>query len=95
MALNLTPYLADLAGAGGALQALAQQRHHLAVFAAALASVLVEDDFVEGGAQDLGLFADVLVAPVACAADHHRAVLSRHGVDSRATSARMASGLWP
>jgi hypothetical protein len=33
---------------------------------------------VEGGAQDAGLLADVLVAPVAGAADDHRAPLGRH-----------------
>jgi hypothetical protein len=56
-------------------EALAQQAEHLAVGAAALALVLVEDDVVEGVAEDLGLLADVLVAPVAGAADDHAAAL--------------------
>src|SRR5260370_15183588 len=40
----------------------------------------VEDDVVEGLAQDLGLLGDVLVAAVARAADDHAAALRGHGV---------------
>ena len=68
-----------MAGAARALQAVAQQAQHLAVGAAALAGVLVQQHLVEGSAQDLGLGADVLVAAVAGAADHHRAAAGRHG----------------
>jgi hypothetical protein len=63
----------------GARQAFAQQGHHLAVGAAALGGVLVQDHVVEGGAQDHGLLADVLVAAVAGAADDHAAALAGHG----------------
>ncbi|KAF5275155.1 hypothetical protein FQA39_LY18673 [Lamprigera yunnana] len=68
-----------VAGAGGALQAKLQQGQHFAVFAPALAGVLVEDDVVEHAAQDAGLLDDVLVAPVACAADDDAALVGGHG----------------
>jgi hypothetical protein len=60
-------------GARRALQAFAQQRQHFAIGAAALAGVLVQDHVVERRAQDARLPADVLVAPIAGAADDHRA----------------------
>ena len=81
MARN-SPRISSTAVARLALrQAFAQQGQHFAVGATALALVLVEDDLVEGIAEDLGLLADVLVAAVTGAADHHHAPLGRHGLD--------------
>src|SRR5471030_8472 len=71
--------LVDPRGARRAVQALAQQRHHFAVDAAALTCVLVQHHVVESAAEDLGLLRDVLVAPVAGAGNDHRAALGRHG----------------
>ena len=78
----------------GARQAFAQQADDFAIGAAALGGVLVQDHVVEGGAQDHGLHADVLVAPVARTADDHAAALAGQGI-SRPAPGRMASGLWP
>ena len=71
-----------VAGAFGALQALAQQGEDFAVGAAALAGVLVEDDVVEGCAEDAGLLADVFIAPVARAADDDAAAARGHVADA-------------
>ncbi len=92
---KLAADLVDLARADRALQALAQQAHHLAVGAAALGRVLCRDHIIEGLAQDRGLVADVGIAPVARAADDHRALLRRRGCP-RPRPARMAVPvLWP
>ena len=61
-------------------QALAQQSHDLAIGATALALVFVHHHFFKRIAQNLGDLADVLVAPVARPADHHRASARRHGL---------------
>src|SRR5256885_11072141 len=63
--VELTLDLGHVVGARCALQALLQQGQDFTVGAAALAGILVEDDVVEGLAQDLGLLGDVLVAAVA------------------------------
>jgi len=77
-----------VAGAFGALQTLAQQGEDFAVGAAALAGVLVEDDVVEGCAEDAGLFADVFIAPVARAADDDAAAArGRRRVASKSATA--------
>jgi len=68
-----------LLGTFGIDQALAQQRQHFAVAAATLALVFKQHHFIKGIAQDFGLLADVLVAPVAGTADHHGAAAGRHG----------------
>src|SRR5690606_21638797 len=62
-------------------QALPQQREYFAVAAAALALVFVEDHLVERLAENLGLAPDVLVAPVAGAADDHEAAVCGHRFD--------------
>ena len=93
MATN-SPRISSTCWVRGALQALAQQRDDLAVGAAALGGVLVEQHAVEGRAEDLRLLADVLVAAVAGGADDHAAALRRHGLDG-SHQARIASGLWP
>src|SRR5574343_1066985 len=71
----------DALGAPGVGQAVEQQADDLAVGAAALAGILVENHIVEGVPEDLGLLPDVLVAPVAGAADDDRAADRRHVVD--------------
>jgi hypothetical protein len=89
--------LPDFGSPLGVLEAELQQRQDFAVGAAALALVLIEDDLIEGVAEDLGLLADVFVAPVAGAADDDgAAAVGLYGILSMAlTRAWMASGLWP
>jgi hypothetical protein len=60
-------------------QALSQQGNHFTVLSAALALVFIQDDLVKRVAQNFGLLADVLVAPVSGTADDHRAACGRHG----------------
>jgi hypothetical protein len=79
MAMN-SPRISSTCWCAARRQAFAQQGHHLAVGAAALGGVLVQDHVVEGGAQDHGLLADVLVAAVAGAADDHAAALGGQGI---------------
>ena len=62
----------------------AQQRHHLAVGAAALGLRPGRGARRRRRRRGFGLLADVLVAPVAGAADDDRAALGRHGVDRAA-----------
>src|SRR5690606_16340181 len=62
-------------------QSLAQQLHHFAVGASALALVFVEDHIVERIAEDFRLAADVVVAAIAGAADDDRAAVRRHRFD--------------
>src|SRR5574344_2360977 len=69
-----------VAGARCAFQPLAQQGEHLAIGTATLAGVLVKDHVVESRAQDARLLDDVLVTPVARAADDHAALVCRHGI---------------
>ena len=89
---------ADLVDVAGALGALAGPARSSAITSPSARprwhGVLVEDHVVEGVAEDRGLVADVAVAAVAGAADHHRARLAGM-VSTAATSARIASGLWP
>jgi hypothetical protein len=94
MAMNSPVDFLDMPGAGCAGQAFTQQRHHFAIAAAALGGVLVQDHVVKGRAEDHGLLADVFVAAVAGAADHHAAAVAGQCIDG-GTRARMASGLWP
>ena len=54
--------LLDFLGALGVGQAQLQQRQHFAVGAAALALILIEQDLIEGVAENFGLLADVLRA---------------------------------
>ena len=83
---KLATDLVNPAGARCAFQTLAQQRHDFPVGTAALGRVLVQHHVVKRCAKDDGLVADVVVAPVPCAADDHHAPLTfrcRHGVDGR------------
>ena len=60
---------------------MAQERKHLAIFATALALVLVQHGIVENFAEDLRLARDVLVAAVSRPADDDQAPLSGHAFD--------------
>ena len=73
--------LRHLAGASGVAQAVAQQRQHFAISAAALAGVLIEHDRIKSVAEDACLIANVLVAPIARSADHDQAAFGRQGGD--------------
>ena len=68
----------DVLGARRAGQAGPQQRHDFAMGAPALTLVLVQHHFVKGMPQHFGLLADVFIAPVARAADDHRAAFGGH-----------------
>ena len=72
---ELAANLVDAPCSTGIGQSFAQQCNDFAIAAAALSRILVEDDIVEGVAQDLGLAAQVLVATVACPADDDRTSL--------------------
>src|SRR5450830_1824008 len=86
--------LFDMAGAGGAGQALAQQGHHFAVGTATPASVAVQHHVVKGLAQDGGLFGDVFVAPVTGAAVPWSSVAPVTGASKR-SRANSRPSTWP
>ena len=52
-------------GAAGAMQALLQQGNDFAIGATPLTGILVEQHFVESGAKDAGLLADVFITAIA------------------------------
>jgi hypothetical protein len=63
-----------LGGSPSALQALLQQGQDFAVSATALALILIKHHPIEGAPEDLGLSANVFVAPITRTADDHRAL---------------------
>src|SRR5690606_17813790 len=77
---ELPAHLIDTARARRVREALPQQRQHFAVGASALALVFIEHHVVECGAQNLGLAAQVFVAPVACAAYYYAAPCGGQGI---------------
>ena len=68
---ELAAHFLDVFCPPGVLSTLAQQGEYFAVRASSLALILIEHDTVESLAEDLGLLADVFVAPVSGAADDH------------------------
>ena len=77
---KLAKHLGALDGALGVGQSFAQQGNHLAIVAPPLALVFEHHHLVKGIAQDFGLLADVLVTPIARAADDHGSARSGHGL---------------
>ena len=71
----------DILGSDSTIEAIAKQLNHFAIAAAALARILVQNDFVKGSAQNLSLIANVLITAITCTTDDHHSLFCRHVVD--------------
>ena len=69
-------------GPAGIDQTFAKQGDHFTIGAAALAGILIQNHLIKSIAEDFGLLADIVIAPVAGPADHHQATHRRHVLDA-------------